>query len=404
MRILYVNKFFHKSGGVESHFFNLAELMEKKGHKVAFFSMHDELNEKSKWQKYFVSRVSYEDKSVLGKLRFIARLIYSFEAKKKIKKLLDDFRPDIVHLHDIHHQISASIITEIVKLNIPIVQNLGSFHLISPNYNLFHNGKICEITKKRYFYKAILHKCVKNSFFASLIEVFEKYFHKLMGWDENLISKFVVPSKFLKNKLIDFGVQRDKIIHIPHFVKKPSNFEPENEDYVLYFGRLSEEKGLFTLLNAMQGLPEIQLKIVGKGKQKKILEDYIKKQNLKNIEFINHKSGIALQRIIANSKFTVLPSQWYEVFGLSIIESFSMRKTVIAAKIGGIPEIVQDKQNGLLFRPGEVNQLQKKIKKLFYNGKLLKKLKLNAFNDFTSSYSEDNYYTKIMKVYSQLLN
>src|SRR3989338_2201831 len=242
MRILYINKFFHILGGVERYFFDLAELMKNQGHEIAFFSMKDERNKKVRWSKYFISNVSFEDKSINGRMRFLKRIFYSQEARQKISQLLDYFEPDIVHLHDIYHHISPSILLEIEKRKIPIVQTLGNYHLVSPNYNLFHDGKICEVIKKKRYYNAILHRCVKKSYLSSSIEVLEKYFHGKYINEEKLISKFISPSRFLKDKLIEYGVAKDKIVTIPHFVKDNYYEFKGLRPYILYFGRLEEEK------------------------------------------------------------------------------------------------------------------------------------------------------------------
>ena len=149
MRILYINKYFHIVGGVEKYFFSLAELMKEKGHKIAFFSMTDQQNLHSDWNRYFVSNVSFNENSFSGRLRLLVRIFYSVEARQKLKAIIADFKPDIIHIHDIYHQISPSIIPEIDKSGIPMVQTLGNYHLISPNYSLFHSGKICEICKQK---------------------------------------------------------------------------------------------------------------------------------------------------------------------------------------------------------------------------------------------------------------
>lgn len=389
---------------MQTHFLNLGQLMREKGHRIAFFSMNNDLNLKSKWSKYFVSKVSFHEKSILGKLKFGLRIIYSKEARKNIIKLLDDFKPEIIHLHDIHHQISLSILPEIAKRNIPVIQSLGSYHLISPNYSLFHNGVICEITKKNEYYKAIIHKCVKNSYLSSLLEVVEKYFHKVMGWDNNLINKFIVPSIFLKNKLIEFGLDKQKLLVIPHFVNNPSKVKNRTGNFILYFGRLSEEKGLLFLLEVMRYLPEINLKIVGEGILEEKLNEYIKAYHMKNIKLSGYKSGRELYQLIADCRFTILPSVWYEVFGISIIESFSMGKTVLAAKIGGIPEIIKNNINGILFAPDDVADCKSKISLLFNNDKLREKLNTNAYQDFQNHYSSEQYYSKILNLYNSIIN
>ena len=391
-------------GGVDRYFFDLADLFKKKGDKIAFFSMQSNLNRKSIWSKYFVSNVSYENQDILSKLKFTGRLLYSREAKNKINELLEVFKPEIVHIQSIYHQISPSVISEIKKRNIPMVQSIGDFHLVAPNYNLFHSGKICETTKPNKFYKAYFHKCVKGSYFASFIEVFEKYLHYYLGWERNYIDYFIVPSQFTRNKLIEYGLGKEKIIYLPHFIEvKPYAPNYFHGNYSLYFGRLSEEKGLFLLLDVMNMLPHVQLKIVGRGPQEKRLKEKIKLLKLKNVQMCGFLDGYKLKKIIEKCRFTILPSIWYEVFGLSILESFACGKPVIASDIGGIPELIRDGYNGFLFKPGDAQDLIRKIINLWDNPDLNKTLGKNAREFTRKNFNPEVHYEKLFELYKQTL-
>src|SRR3989344_3962614 len=177
MKILQINKFFYVRGGTSRYFFEVSSLLKSHGHEIAFFSMLDKHNFKSNWSKYFVSNISFDKIKFYQYPQIILRTLYSIEARKKITLLLDNFKPDIAHIHSIYHQISPSILLELKKRNIPIVQTLHDYHLISPNHTLFHNGRICEITKKRNYWKAIFHRCVKQSYSASFLESVEQYLH-----------------------------------------------------------------------------------------------------------------------------------------------------------------------------------------------------------------------------------
>ena len=403
MRILYINKNFRLVGGVERYFFDLANLMKEKGHKVSFFSMTEDHNISSARNKYFLRPVSFDDKTVPGRIRYMSRIFYSPEARKKITLILKKFSPDIVHIHDIYHQISPSVLLEIAKRNIPMVQTLGNYHLISPNYNMYHDGAVCEITRRNKYYNAFFHRCVKNSYMASFIEVAEKYFHNAFGWEKNLISKFIVPSQFLRNKLMDYGIDPEKIITIPHFVTKTKGIKKRPGSYILYFGRLTEEKGLLFLINVMEKLPGIQLKITGRGPLREELEKMVRKNRIKNVIFTGFKQGRNLTDIISGSRFTILPSLWYEVFGLSILESFACNKTVLASKTGGIPEVVKDGYNGLLFDPGNMEECKGKILKLWRNAKLRERLEENALRDARMRFSEDKHYGIMIKLYQEVI-
>ena len=307
MNILYINNFFHIVGGVDRYFFDLADLMEKKGHKVAFFSTESIKNTNSLWRKYFISQIPFSDSSIRSRLKYLVRMFYSRKANRKLKTLITE--------HNLFHQIPATVLNAVKLRRIPIVQTVGDFHLVAPNYNLFHDGKICEITKPDKYYKALLHRCVKGSFWASATEIMEKYYFKLTGFDKKTIDLFIAPSNFMKKKLAEYGIQEEKITVVPHFVKKHIKGKVTKGDgnYILYFGRLSEEKGINILLKVMKKLPQIRLKITGRGLQEGFLKETVKKEKLKNVEFTGFAAGERLHDIISNCRFTVLPSIWHEV-------------------------------------------------------------------------------------------
>ncbi len=404
MNILLVNKFFYICGGVDRYFFELSKLLKRYGHNVAFFSMHHDNNLFSKWNKYFISNVSFENNRLTERIRFFGRMIYSFEAKKKISALLSHFKPDIVHLHSIYHHLSPSIISEISKRNISIVQSLGDYHLISPNYNLFHNNSICEITKPNNYYKAILHKCVKDSYLYSIAEIIEKYCHQFLDLEKKNIKFFLARSHFMRNKLIEYGIYSKKIIYLPHFINSKNYIPNYNKgDYIQYFGRLSPEKGIELLLETMKSLPQIKLKIVGRGNIDYVSKLKLKSSRLKNIEFIGFQDRVKLKKLISGSRFTILPSLWYEVFGLSILESFASGKPVIASNIGGIPETVKDGYNGFLFEPGNVEDCRERILKLWNNPQLCRQMGKNAREYVDKYFSPEEHYEKLMTIYKKAI-
>lgn len=405
MNILQVNKYFHPSAGVESYLFFLNKLLIKKGHKLAFFAMKDESDQNSKWQKYFIDNVSFNNRRLIGKVRFVSRLFYSSQAKQKLNLLLQEFKPDVVHLHSLYHQLSPSIIPLLKNKGIPIVQHLHDYHLISPNYSLFHRNRICEITKPDKFYKAIFHRCVKNSYLASSVEVAEKYLHRFFDWELKLIDYFIVPSLFMKNKLIEFGITPDKLKFIPHFIdyqKYKPHYRPG--EYILYFGRLAEEKGVLFLLEVMKRIPHLKLIIAGIGPLESKLKSEIDKKSIKNIQLIGFKKGAALNNLIRNCKFTVLPSLWYEVFGMSSLESFASGKPVAASKIGAVPEIVQSGFNGFLFEPGNMDDAVKKIKRLAADDSLIIKMGNSARRSVINNFNGAKHYQSLMKLYDQAVN
>ncbi len=404
MKILQINKYFRLVGGAERYFLEVSRLLRRHGHEVAFFSMADRRNDSSVWNKYFVSNVSFENKSLSARLRYAARTLYSFEAKEKIIRLIDNFRPNIVHIHDLSYFISPSILPVIKKRGIPVVQTVPNYHLISPNANLFHDGKICEITKKRSYYKAIFHKCVPDSLSSSFLHVTAKYMHDFLRLYNN-VDNFITPSNFLRNKLIDYGIPKEKILKLPYF-NDCLLYKPKYKvgNYILYFGRLSEEKGLDVLIQAMHKLPNILLKIAGSGLDYYPLRNFVDSLNIENVEFVGFQDREKLRLLIANSRFTIFPSVWYEVFGQSIIESYASRRPVIASRIGAIPEIVINGFNGLLFEPGNIDDCSDKINMLWGSISKCKEMGKNARELVEKSYSPISHYKELMQIYKNIIN
>jgi len=382
MNILIIHRFFHIQGGGERYVFELSRLLKKMGHNVAFFSMHDKNNQKSPWNKYFVSNVSIMSTDLVSRFRLIGRMTYSFEAKRKLSKLIKEFRPDIAHIHNYNVYLSPSILHTLKHYGIPAVQTVHDYHLIAPTRgSLFHNGKICEITKKNKYYRAIFHKCIGGSIMASFIFTVVFYLHKLFNFEE-YITTYIAPSHFMKKKLVEYGLSGKKIKYLPIFSSQyamttvtKKKFEKK---YILYFGRLSPEKGLETLIKAMDNLPNIPLKIVGTGRAKYLQSLKSLAKRSRNIEFVGFKKWKDLKKIIMSAYFCILPSVWYENSPYSAIESFSLGKPVIASKIGGIPEIVKHKQTGLLFDTKNKNDLYINIKNLWSNDNLYFQLSKNS--------------------------
>lgn len=406
MRILQVNKFYYPLGGADKYFLDLSRALEKAGHEVAVFSMAHPKNIPSPFSQYFVSQINFNKGGWRDKLRAPGRIIYSFEAKRKFKKLIVDFKPDIIHIHNIYHQISPSILDIAKKFKIPVIMHLHDYKLICPNYQLFADGKICEACKPRKYYRCTQKRCFKGSLLKSFLATIEMYLHHSV-WEiyEKNINTFIAPSAFIKNKIIEFGWQPEKIKVIinpfsPLFItSREEKDKIIKEDYLLYFGRLSLEKGLSTLIKAAASSGS-HLKFVGSGQAeaelKKIAEEYKVKA-----EFLGFKSGEELRPVILQAKAVIIPSIWYENMPLSLLEALSLGKIVIAASSGGVPEIIKDGVNGLLFNAGDVDDLSAKIK-------LLDSINLKVMEDeakkSVSHLTMDNNLHEVINVYQRVLS
>ena len=406
MKILQINKFYHqqgRSGGTGRYLLSLIELLKSKDHSIQVFSMQDKDCLPSSYSSYFVKEQDFSQPRV--GFRVVAqaiRFVYSFEARKKIKKLIEKEQPDLVHLHNIYHHITPSILPVLKKRKIPIVQTLHDFHLISPNYNLYFKDNIHEQCSHGKYWRAISHKCVKDSRLASFLLVLRMYFEKFTRIYLKNIDLFIAPSSFLKKKYVENGFPPHKIVVLKPFISL-KKYKPRLSpgDYVLYFGRLHPQKGVQLLIEAASSLENIPFKIVGAGKDKESLVGLIQEKKLKNVEMVGPKYGNALIDIIRNAAFVVVPSLSYENAPYTVLEAFALGKPVIASNLGGLPELVRDQKTGLLFNPGDKDDLKEKIVSLFFNSCLIRTMGLQARLLVEKSFSLESHYEGLMEIYKK---
>ncbi|MDI3496435.1 MAG: hypothetical protein PWQ35_456 [Patescibacteria group bacterium] len=405
MRILQVNKFHYPRGGADKYYLELGEALTVAGHQVAYFSMQHPKNIASDFDKYFVSRLSFNEGGWRDKLKAPGRIIYSLEAKRKFEALVLDFKPDIIHIHNIYHQLSPSILDVAKKYKIPVVMHLHDYKLICPNYQLFCRGQICEACKKRRYFNCVRRRCFKNSFSQSLLAAIEMTIHhKWLKIYQKNISLFIAPSKFMKNKVSEYGWDEKKIKVIYNFFSNSLKAGAEElrnkkeKDYLFYFGRLSEEKGISTLIEAA-ALSKQQLKIAGLGPELDHLKDLAKKLKVE-ADFLGFKTGEELKKLIMEARAVVLPSIWYENMPLSMLEALSLKTIVIASAQGGLPEIIKPGYNGFLFTALDAKDLATKIKELknFNLDVLRENARLSVAN-----LTVENNLKEILGVYQEIL-
>lgn len=400
MKILHINKYFYLKGGPENYLFRLAKLLEERSHNVAFFSMQHDQNVSSKWNQYFVRNIDYNKKhSLWEQISAFSNTLYSIEARNNILKLIDNFKPDIAHLHNYHHQLTPSIIHALDKRNIPMIAKLPDYKMVCPSYSMLNHGKVCELCRDGKFYNCVLTKCHKNSFSKSFLATLESYLHHKILKSYRNIKYYICPSNFLLNKFKQMGFEGN-LIQLSNFVdinKYKPNYDV-NTNKIIYWGRLSVDKGVKTIIEAMNG-SNLQLVIVGEGPIKEELEDMVKARQMKNIYFKGYLKGNELQSIIEDSLFAVLPSEWYENNPNSVLEAFALGKPVIGSRIGGIPELVRDGETGYTFEPGNAEDLSKKIKTLLLNDTARIKMGQNARRFVKLEFNPEKHYQQLMEIY-----
>ena len=404
MKILMVNKFYYIKGGSETYYFALKQLLESKGHEVIDFSMQDEKNFESPYSEYFVSAVDYNGKmGLVQQVKAATNIIYSVEAKKKLERLIQKTKPDVAHLHIFQHQLSPSILDVLKKYNIPVVYTAHDLKMLCLNYVMMTNGEVCEKCKGGHYLNCLKQKCVKDSSLKSAINVVEGYLHK---WRKSydVIDKIVTPSKFYAEKFVEFGVSKERVMHLPNFLGRECPKVNQSEDslqYFLYFGRLSREKGIMTLIKAVEGT-DMQLSIVGGGPCKDDIKAYITEHNLTNVKLLGFKSGQELIDVVGNARAVVLPSEWYENGPYSAIEALQLGRPIIGSKIGGIPELVDG--NGVTFNHGNVEELKKCLMEFPQPETVEYEEYCNSSKVlFEKNYMAAGHYEKLLPVYETLV-
>lgn len=400
MKIVFVNKYYYLKGGAERYFFDLRALLMRNRQQVIPFAMRDAKNLPTEWKRYFVSPVRTSDVRLsLSGLKTAGRMLYSFEAKRKFAALLDTASPDIVHVHNIYHQISPSILSEAKKRRLPVVMTAHDYKLIAPNYSLFHDGAVCERTKPDRYWEAVAHRCVKGSRMASMFAAAEMALNR--GRWRDGIDLVIAPSRFMQAILAEYGFDKDGVMHVPHFIDAAAWRAVPGGDCALYVGRLSAEKGLDVLIRAAALARDIPLRIVGAGPEEARLKKLAADLGAANVVFAGFVGGGPLRQEYARARFVVVPSVWYEVFGLVVLEAYASGKPVIATQIGGLSEMVKDGETGLYATAGDHKDLVEQMRLLWDGPALAAEMGLAGRAWVEKDFTPQAHYKGIMNAYAK---
>lgn len=409
MRVLLANTRHFRGGGDSTYVFNLADLLHRAGHDVAFFAMHDARNALDPNSDLFVSNIDFKDMNrnmnILNMLRVVLRVIYSLEAKRKFGRMLQRYKPDFVHLHSIHHHLTPSIIFESREKRIPIVWTLHDYKLICPNshFMIDTSGEVCEACGRNSYYQAILRRCKKGSLLASTMACIETYVHRIIGV-RNYVDMFIAPSSFLRNKLIEKGFPSTKVRHISHFIPDDMFIPSKNRkgNYLLFIGKLEPIKGIYQLLAASGIAREVPVMLAGHAEK-----SFLSKLGVlgpSSVKYVGVKQNIELRALIAESLGIIVPSLCYENQPFSILEAFACGKPVIASNLGGMAELVKNGERGILVPPGDAEALADAMKWLFNHPGEAVKMGIAAQTYALREHSAAVHYAKLMKVYQGILN
>ena len=407
MKILIINYRFFVSGGPEKYMFNLMDRLKEDGHEVVNFSVLSDRNQPSPYEKYFVppiggmDQVYYEDyrKNPRTVLQLISRGVYSLSVKKAVKRIIADTDPDVVYILHFINKLSPSVIVGAKEMGKRVVVRLSDYFLLCPRFDFLYGERVCEDCVRYGLRSCVKKKCVKNSTMASLIRVLGMKVQKWLRVFEKA-DVFVCPSLFLRGKLIENGYPEEKILHLPTFTPDVPHDLDTSGTYGIYYGRLSKEKGLMSLLQAYEMLGnKRELHIVGltKNAEAARLIDYAKKHGLTNVKFPGFMSGEDLAAEIRGARFVCLPALWYENVPNTILEAFAAGKPVIASRIGSLCELVDDGENGLLHEPNKPEEIAHCIMKMDSDAEALR-MGRAARGSFERKYTAGEHYRRLMQI------
>jgi glycosyltransferase involved in cell wall biosynthesis len=409
MNILIANNRYHIGGGADRSAWETAKLLRRNGHQVIPFSMKNVKNWNSAYARYFVNDIDYSEiKPSFANLRTAIKMSYSFEAKRKIEALIKKTRPDVAHFHNIYGRLTPSILYSLKKYDVPVLMTLHDYKLICPAYAMYYKGKVCEKCKGGKFYRSVLIRCHKNSYLASFVYVLEAYVYHLLKTYLTHVTYFIAPSIFMKQKMVEFGIPQEKITYIPNFINFKTNHSPSpsfsQRRYFLYFGKLLRAKGILTLLEAVRRISNSSLLIAGDGDLRKEIQNFITKNGVVNVQILGHLDGDELTEVLAQSKFVVLPSECYENAPMAVLEAFAQQKPVVGARIGGIPELIDEGRDGLLFEPGNAVDLREKIRQMLSKSDAeLKKMGELGREKVKRYFSAELHYERLINLYDSVL-
>ena len=398
MRIVMANNYYYLRGGAERVLFEEKQLLQKNDHHVIVFSQAHLSNEHSEYANYFAPFVDWRSSGLVNKIPTAINIIYNCRSRRAFLRLVEDAKPEIVHAHNIYGGLTTSILDASEKKGVPVIITLHDYKLICPAYLMLNRGNICEDCKGRKFIYCLINRCHKENLAASLVYCVESYFNKwLRKYDR--IRYLICPSLFSLRKHADSGMPEEKLVHIRNFVNI-TDYKPNYQkgDYVLFVGRLSKEKGVLTLLEAVKRL-RIPIRIVGDGPLKDKYEAYIKDKGMAHVIFDGYRSGVELRSLFQNSAFLVFPSECYENAPMTILEAFAYGKPVIGSRIGGIPEMIEPNKTGLLFTPGDADELHQCINALWTKSSLVLDMGRAARRKVEEEFSPDAHYEKLMETY-----
>ena len=388
MKILQVHNFYRTRGGecgvvdAEKH------LLESYGHTVIQFSADSKILDAMPFTQ---------------KASAFLQIPYNFRALARLQRFVAQNEPDIAHVHNVFPLLSPAVYVALKRVSIPVIQTIHNYRLLCPNGLFYVDGKICEACQQGGFKEAIKNRCMHDSFATSALYATAIALGWHNGTFQSCIDRYIVLNSFVFEKLVAAGVPQEKIRLCGNFVSHFAVESAAKQPYALYIGRLSLEKGLMTLLAASRMVPELPIKIAGTGPLEGDLRRAISGPGMKHIELVGHVTGEAKHSLISEALCTLLPSEWYENFPLSVVESLALGTPVVASRIGGLPELVQQDHTGLLFPAGDKKALAECLRRISRRESDTDRMAAMALTTAQELFSPQRHFEQLLAIYSDVV-
>jgi glycosyltransferase involved in cell wall biosynthesis len=353
-------------GGAERYYFEVSRLLDRAGHEVVPLAMRSARDLPTPYRDHFLPETDYRrEASLFQRLREAGRVVWNREAFRTVGEIVDRHHPDVAHLHNIAHQLSGSVVASLAWRGVPVVQTLHDYKLVCPAYRRFRDGKPCDSCYRHRYWEAVRHRCVLGRRSASLVAAVETAFYSAIGLYEKGVALYHAPSLFMKETMVRWGVDPKRIVQFPYTIDLGSySTSAEDDGSFLFLGRLSHEKGLPVVLDAAARLPGADIRIAGEGPERGPMEREAAARDLRSLRFVGYLEGESLLRALGSCRALLLPSEYDDNSPLVIYEAFALGKPVIAARRGGIPELVRHGETGLLFPAGDGAALAEAMREL----------------------------------------
>lgn len=387
MRVLIVHNYYQRRGGEDEATEQEFQLLKRHGHRVHFYCRHnDEI-------KTF---------SVLRRGLLFFEATWSLRSYREVKQVIKEFKPDIVHCHNFFPLVSPSVYYACAECGVRVIQTLDDYRLLCPTGWFYRQGKVCEVCLTHSLWQGVLYGCYHNSRVQTASIALMLATHRLLRTWIRKVDAYIALTEFSRRKFIEGGFSESKIFVQPNFLAEDPGLGDPVREYAIFVGRLSPEKGLDILLESWRSLPDVPLKIVGDGPLRPWVEEYIRQNNMKQIELVGFVPLNVVLQYLKGAFFLVMPSVWYETFGRTIIEAYATGTPVIAGSLGAMAELVEDGKTGLLFKPGEPKDLITKVHYALGRPEELARWGQEARRIFEQKYSSDSAYKNLLKIYERV--